>query len=677
MTKEEEEDLDKTLNNSLNDSWRVFRKKTTCHGMSKVAFTRNRKWKNVRSNFSTFLNSDSRWGKKTKTTPLRSFTDDGENVPQASRRTREQKSHFLDFDEIKLRPDERPEDLYQSLLAFVDDNLLKREGGITHHSEAINDDEEMTPTIANMIKKFAIPMMLRPFAHSPFKCPADSRAPPTTGNLVPLPPCNKSLNALALFANRLIGLTITSSANADTYLRVTENILLVLAKYVGQSTRRIVRSQPPNPIQTTVLMRPRLSLTKSLSTYSPYLDVFYGHDHVRLTIDTGATGNIIKASTAHRLNAKIDPSSQSAHQADGSSQLHVIGETRFIFTRDDLSFTFEGLVVENLDVEVLAGIPFMESNDVAVRPSKRTINIGDHAVYNYGSNSKRKEHTSFRTCVHVLRAVASKTIWPGDSIELDVPFEDSWLALEPHSSSTKNTYISFPSPSIVHSVGHKIQAVNSVLILCIYRPRWITYRGCAQKIRKALIDHDEVFGTSLDGYNGKAGIFQVHVNMGPVQPPQRKGRVPQYSRNQFEELQSEFNELESLGVFKRPEELGIKVEYLNPSFLVKNGSGGFRLVTSFSEVARYSKPQPSLMPDVDSILRKIGQWTYIAKTDLTKAFYQIPLSRDSMKYCGVVTPFRGVRVYTRTAMGMPWSETALEELTCLVLVDLLEEGVVI
>ena len=82
------------------------------------------------------------------------------------------------------------------------------------------------------------------------------------------------------------------------------------------------------------------------------------------------------------------------------------------------------------------------------------------------------------------------------------------------------------------------------------------------------------------------------------------------------------------------------------------------------------------MPDVDSILRKIGQWKYIAVTDLTKAFYQIPLSKDSLKYVGVVTPFRGVRVYTRCAIGMPGSETALEELTCRVLGDLLEEGVV-
>ena len=45
-----------------------------------------------------------------------------------------------------------------------------------------------------------------------------------------------------------------------------------------------------------------------------------------------------------------------------------------------------------------------------------------------------------------------------------------------------------------------------------------------------------------------------------------------------------------------------------------------------------------------------------------------------MEYCGVVTPFRGIRVYARPAMGMPGSKTALEELMCHVPGDLLEAG---
>ena len=46
-----------------------------------------------------------------------------------------------------------------------------------------------------------------------------------------------------------------------------------------------------------------------------------------------------------------------------------------------------------------------------------------------------------------------------------------------------------------------------------------------------------------------------------------------------------------------------------------------------------------------------------------------------MKYCGVATTSRSVRVYTRCPMGMPGSETALEELMCRVLGDFLQTAV--
>ena len=57
------------------------------------------------------------------------------------------------------------------------------------------------------------------------------------------------------------------------------------------------------------------------------------------------------------------------------------------------------------------------------------------------------------------------------------------------------------------------------------------------------------------------------------------------------------------------------------------------------------------------------------------AYFQIPLDRDSQKYCAVVTPFKGVRVYQRAAMGMPGSECALDEIMSRIFGDLVEKGV--
>lgn len=58
-----------------------------------------------------------------------------------------------------------------------------------------------------------------------------------------------------------------------------------------------------------------------------------------------------------------------------------------------------------------------------------------------------------------------------------------------------------------------------------------------------LARNDTVFSPVSQGYNGQAGPFQAQVNIGPVMPSQRKGRLPQYSRRQLELLQAQFNEL--------------------------------------------------------------------------------------------------------------------------------------
>jgi hypothetical protein len=60
-------------------------------------------------------------------------------------------AHFLDFCNIKLEPNERPEDLFQRLMAFTEDNLLTTESGITHNGQEIAEDEELTSTMENFI----------------------------------------------------------------------------------------------------------------------------------------------------------------------------------------------------------------------------------------------------------------------------------------------------------------------------------------------------------------------------------------------------------------------------------------------------------------------------------------------------------------------------------------------
>ena len=140
-------------------------------------------------NFATFLLEDTTWLRKTNAAPLRGLANDEEDVPQARRHTAAQKAthlelmlgqianfcpvisrntivknatsmrtiwqsirshygfqstgaHFLDINNIRLEPDERPEDLYQRLVSFVDDNLLKANGNIQHHAKMLQQTKK-------------------------------------------------------------------------------------------------------------------------------------------------------------------------------------------------------------------------------------------------------------------------------------------------------------------------------------------------------------------------------------------------------------------------------------------------------------------------------------------------------------------------------------------------------
>ena len=62
----------------------------------------------------------------------------------------------------------------------------------------------------------------------------------------------------------------------------------------------------------------------------------------------------------------------------------------------------------------------MEHNDVAVRPAKHHVILGDGPIYKYGEECPISlDHSIRRTCV--LRAPSACTLWPGEYIEITLP----------------------------------------------------------------------------------------------------------------------------------------------------------------------------------------------------------------------------------------------------------------
>ena len=186
--------------------------------------------------------------------------------------------------------------------------------------------------------------------------------------------------------------------------------------------------------------------------------------------------------------------------------------------------------------------------------------------------------------------------------------------------------------------------------------------------------YEDVFDPVISKYNDASGKVRARVNIGNTKPPSRKLHAPRYKSSDQQVLQDKFDELERLGVFVRPEDVGVTIEHVSPSFLVKKPSGGHRLVTAFTAVGEFCKILPSNMPTVEDTLRAISPWKYIIKTDLRDSFYQIPLERSSMKWCGTQTPFRGLRCYTVSVQGMPGSSETLEEMMNTVIGHLIQQG---
>ena len=141
---------------------------------------------------------DATWQKQTAAKPRRGLTNDGTAVPEAQRLTAAQKNahlnlllgqianfcpvisrnsivknstslndiwqnirqhygfqstraHFLVLAGIHLQPDERPEGLFQRLMAFFEDNLLSVHGGLAHHGDQVTADEDLSPTLENTV----------------------------------------------------------------------------------------------------------------------------------------------------------------------------------------------------------------------------------------------------------------------------------------------------------------------------------------------------------------------------------------------------------------------------------------------------------------------------------------------------------------------------------------------
>ncbi|XP_060568064.1 exportin-5-like, partial [Ruditapes philippinarum] len=352
------------------------------------------------------------WERKTNTNPERGFTDDGESVPEAKRRTAAQKviylelmlgqianfcpiisrntivknatsiktiwqtirlhfgfqstgAHFLDFDSIQLQPGERPEDLYQRLSSFIEDNTLKKDGGLSHMGTVPDEDEEITPTVENLVVLTWLRLIdnrLPALVKQRYGTELRSRTLATLK-----PEISLALDSLldeihAVADAKVMRSAFKGSKDNGKFRSISRATLRVPyedKRYLSSVRQTVSDETAGDPEidqesyeddnQQSQCYGIHSATSRRVSTkQSPTLKTFYKHFPLNVTLDTGAEINMLKLSVAHYMGVPIKKSNQRALQADGSTPLKVAGETHIVLTRGEQSLTVEALVVEKL-----------------------------------------------------------------------------------------------------------------------------------------------------------------------------------------------------------------------------------------------------------------------------------------------------------------------------------------
>ena len=339
-------------------------------------------------------------------------------------------SRFLDLSSIQLTTGQRAEVLYQKLLSFFDDNLLTTDSTLTHHSAAVTTNEEVTPTLENVIvllwlerihiglpglvkQRYGAELRNKTLASikpeismalssllDELKGTEESRIMRTQMNY----PRNNSAARRMPTPKSCCLCRAAKRSGAETHFlsqcrflpeadrkRLAPRIRNIEAvegedfadefdDYDGED--RLDTRDNSNSIDNPAPAVQRRVITRK----SPYMNVFYNEIPTRLCLDSGAESNLMSERFAIYISIPIQRTNQGAVQADESTPLNVIGEVKGITLKRGANvFTLDALVTKDDIGDIIGGAPFLETNDIAIRPARKQIIIRGREVIPYSS----------------------------------------------------------------------------------------------------------------------------------------------------------------------------------------------------------------------------------------------------------------------------------------------------
>ena len=438
-------------------------------------------------NFTLFLRSGTTWSKASSASPHRGFVDDteGENrvtkeekvkqldlflgqianyAPVISRNQITKNStslndiwsklrehygiqtsgaKFIGVVDIQLGPGERYEDLYQRILAFFEDNLLTTDCGISHHGDDITTNEELTPSLENMVvliwlqriheglpglikQKYGAELRNKTLSSlkSEISAAIDSLlgelksseggSAVTSSRVMRAYPYNNSGGARPRTNMRSNNPPFcclchaSKRSNTSHWIskcpflpeadkkrfqqinnrgRVNSSVRFVDVDDEDEDGNLIEEEEHVASTENNSCFIDTPAVTRRVTTRkSPHLQCFFGHNTVIVCLDTGAESNLVSHRFVNENDIPVYQATQGAVQADAKTPMGIVGEVKgMVLTKGPHNFTLDALVTQRDIGDVIGGEPFLEENDIAVRPRKKQIIIGGRDIIPYQS----------------------------------------------------------------------------------------------------------------------------------------------------------------------------------------------------------------------------------------------------------------------------------------------------
>lgn len=162
----------------------------------------------------------------------------------------------------------------------------------------------------------------------------------------------------------------------------------------------------------------------------------------------------------------------------------------------------------------------------------------------------------------------------------------------------------------------------------------------ALELKKLLAEFSDVFTEKL----GRTDLIEHEIKIKDQRPcVSAPYKVPEALQAQVEQ---EIERLLAEGILIESDS-----PYAAPLVVIKKPNGKLRLCGNYSLVNSLCEDDVYMMNNPANIIRRAARCKYLSKIDLSQAFYQIPLSKESRKYTAIRT-FCGHFEYTVGSFGL-------------------------